>query len=85
MEEILKEFLNINQILNSIAYVFVIYFYFKINYELKLTRTLIETINLKIENEIKSLRNEIEIRDRKLNLLNQKFSTEIEALKTKLK
>jgi hypothetical protein len=84
MNEILKDILSFNQVLNSVAYVFVIYFYFKINYEIKTLKEMLETDIKKIKVELDALKGELEIRDKKLNLINQKFCTEIENLKTKL-
>jgi hypothetical protein len=84
MNEILRDILSFNQVLNSVAYVFVIYFYFKINYEIKSLKEMLETDIKKIKVELDALKGELEIRDKKLNLINQKFCTEIENLKTKL-
>jgi len=85
IDEVLKEFLNINQLINSISYVFIIYFWFKINYEIKALKENISLLNEKIENHIKSIKNEIELKDKKINLISQKFLTEIEEIKTKMK
>lgn len=85
MNDILKDFLNFNQVLNSVGYAFMIYFWFRINYELKTLKKMIETDIKRINNEINAIKEEIELKDRKLNLISQKFLTEIENLKTKEK
>jgi hypothetical protein len=46
---------------------------------------MIETDIKRINNEINAIKEEIELKDRKLNLISQKFLTEIENLKTKEK
>jgi hypothetical protein len=85
MNDVLRDFLSFNQILNSVGYAFMIYFWFRINYELKTLKKMIESDIKRINNDLQTFREELELKDRKINLISQKFLTEIENLKTKVK
>lgn len=84
-EELLKFLFQYGYIGNAVSGVFIIYFYFKIMYEVKKMRLLLDNHINEIKNEIKIFKDELEIRDRKLNLYVQKFNSDIEKINEKLK
>ncbi|MCS7231681.1 MAG: hypothetical protein RMJ67_06050 [Elusimicrobiota bacterium] len=91
-EKILEIVIKYEQLLNALGYAFLVYFYFKVAYEIKNIKLMLENHISEIRNEIKLIKDEFEIRERKFNLHIQKVindisksEKEIDFIKQKLK